>query len=644
MYTLFGDNGYVIAAIVVGEDDGVSSQYAYVYNDGADKEHWDKTNKEWTWTRDVIIDGEVVTLTEVGDSLSQIDTMAKNNWYEVKFKANGNVKSVTQISTNDAANHGEYVFCLTPEAANHPANGGAKYPKFVGKIELVQQAQVDNTSGKVVLFEDMYTTNRTASGDTWINYGDTLKYTLSTEGTSFQVKNATGGRVKGFAVSPNAKTVLIQDKRVVDNDGNPIGGIAQMDSREYFTGGKAGLESAIKRLNLNKAEDGKYFRGYVSAVFENGVAQTVIIYERLPNDVNWGTDIGNGSTTVTVANGVITVTPATLPGNSVSDEQLVAVRNKLAQLGYTDIKINRNGATGTVTSIEATKDNITTTFGTVGLNAATVQGLTVGTNPSKTVYTVGETIDLTGAVITANYGLGTINGVNYNAVDVTDDVAAVGDKSGTATLGATDTKIIVSFGGEKAEIAVTVKAVKDIAVKTNPTKTAYKVGETFDAAGSEVTITWSDNSTTDVAYADFAANGVTATATVPDTYTAAGFKATFAVGDKSAEANCTMTARTASASMAIATGSSATVDNSGGAGGTAVFNVTTDGGAKVTGATIAGATDTGATNATVAVSNGVVTVTIKSSATADTYTVTLSYTDEADGNAATATTTVTVTA
>ena len=231
VYTLFGDNGYVIAAIVVGEDDGVSSQYAYVFNDDVDKEHWDKTNKEWTWTKDVIIDGELVTLTEVGDGMSELDSMSHNNWYEVKFKANGNVKDVQLISTNDAVNHGEYVFCLTPETANHPngsvGGSGVKYPKFVGKIELVQQAQVDNTSGKVVLFEDMYTNNAN---------GNSLKYTLSTEGTSLQVKNATGGLVKGFAVSPNAKTVLVQDKQKVDADGNNIGGVAVMDNREYFTG------------------------------------------------------------------------------------------------------------------------------------------------------------------------------------------------------------------------------------------------------------------------------------------------------------------------------------------------------------------------------------------------------------------------
>ena len=487
VYTLFGDNGYVIAAIVVGEDDGVSSQYAYVFNDDVDKEHWDKTNKEWTWTKDVIIDGELVTLTEVGDGMSELDSMSHNNWYEVKFKANGNVKDVQLISTNDAVNHGEYVFCLTPETANHPngsvGGSGVKYPKFVGKIELVQQAQVDNTSGKVVLFEDMYTNNAN---------GNSLQYTLSTEGTSLQVKNATGGLVKGFAVSPNAKTVLVQDKQKVDADGNNIGGVSLMDNREYFTGGKAGLESAIKKLNLNKAEANKYFRGYVSAVFENGTAQTVIIYETDPNRVNWGTDINGGTTTVTVANGKITITPAnSTPGQYATDEQLVAIRNKLLQLGYSDIEISRD-ATGVVTEIKATKDNITSKFSTVGVNPPVpkvLTGITVDTDPTTLTYTEGQDFDPTDMVVTATYDDSTTANVTANCTfSVTGGTAwdAVNSK---LTLATTDNgkTVTVSYteGGVTQTDATTGTLTVNARTVTGITATAntgFKITQPFGTA------------------------------------------------------------------------------------------------------------------------------------------------------------------
>ena len=68
--------------------------------------------------------------------MSELDSMSHNNWYEVKFKANGNVKDVQLISTNDAVNHGEYVFCLTPETANHPNGsvGGSGANAAVGMV------------------------------------------------------------------------------------------------------------------------------------------------------------------------------------------------------------------------------------------------------------------------------------------------------------------------------------------------------------------------------------------------------------------------------------------------------------------------------------------------------------------------------
>ena len=45
------------------------------------------------------------------------------------------------------------------------------------------------------------------------------------------------------------------------------------------------------------------------------------------------------------------------------------------------------------------------------------------------------------------------------------------------------------------------KQLSSIAVETNPTKTSYMIGETFDAAGLVITATYDDSSTEDVAYA-----------------------------------------------------------------------------------------------------------------------------------------------
>ena len=100
VYTLFDDDGYVIAAIVVGEDDGTTANYAFVTSTSMSREGYDKTADEYTWTREAIVNGELVTLTEVGDTDPEIEDMKQGNWYEVKYYADGTVRRVTELSTN----------------------------------------------------------------------------------------------------------------------------------------------------------------------------------------------------------------------------------------------------------------------------------------------------------------------------------------------------------------------------------------------------------------------------------------------------------------------------------------------------------------------------------------------------------------
>jgi hypothetical protein len=52
--------------------------------------------------------------------------------------------------------------------------------------------------------------------------------------------------------------------------------------------------------------------------------------------------------------------------------------------------------------------------------------------------------------------------------------------------------------------------VTGLTIKTSPTKTTYDEGQTLDLSGLVVTLTYSDDSTADVAFADFGSNGITA--------------------------------------------------------------------------------------------------------------------------------------
>ena len=93
-YVLYNDDGIVIAAVVVGENAGVSSNVAYAISSKASEESYE--NGVWTWTRDVVINGEIVTLTEVSDEDESLlaDVMKQGSWYTVKYDADGNVKKI----------------------------------------------------------------------------------------------------------------------------------------------------------------------------------------------------------------------------------------------------------------------------------------------------------------------------------------------------------------------------------------------------------------------------------------------------------------------------------------------------------------------------------------------------------------------
>jgi len=158
-----------------------------------------------------------------------------------------------------------------------------------------------------------------------------------------------------------------------------------------------------------------------------------------------------------------------------------------------------------------------------------VASIEVKTQPSKTYYLVGETFDATGIKVVAT-------GADGSTLDVTAYVAY--DKT---TLAAADTKVVASWEGKTAEIAITVHqhvyegawqtrtlatvlaegleyrtcqggngcteeetrttnkaALVSIAVTKAPNKTAYIAGTKFDATGIKVEATGDNGSTADV--------------------------------------------------------------------------------------------------------------------------------------------------
>ena len=105
-----------------------------------------------------------------------------------------------------------------------------------------------------------------------------------------------------------------------------------------------------------------------------------------------------------------------------------------------------------------------------------IDSLVITTQPTKLTYIEGESVDLTGAVITATAGL-----LSGNVASECSVSPSVLDTPGTQT-------VTVSYGGQSATFNVTVEAVT-LAIATAPTKTEYIVGESLDLTGIVVTAT-----------------------------------------------------------------------------------------------------------------------------------------------------------
>ena len=159
--------------------------------------------------------------------------------------------------------------------------------------------------------------------------------------------------------------------------------------------------------------------------------------------------------------------------------------------GYTLSEVNMSIAENK--TITVTYGGKTATFEII-VKPVTLESIAVTTNPTKTTYTVGETLDTTGLVVTATYNNGTTATVTgYTLSDV--DMSTAGSKTVTVTYKEGDISKTATFVVTVNEAPATLES---IAVTTNPTKTTYTVGETLDTTGLVVTATYNNGTTATV--------------------------------------------------------------------------------------------------------------------------------------------------
>ena len=234
-YTLYDDNGYVIASVVVGESSSISSKIAYVNSDSLKDESYDKTADEWTRTREVIINGEAVVLQEVrDDNSSTLKGLDEDTWYTIKYDANGNVKDAVKLGAKD-----NYV---TGSNAINEA------------VKLIEKEE-----DTIVV---------TAPAD----HQYTLKGSTLYDNTDKKL---------GFRVDSNVNIVLMQT-------------VKNKTTTEYYTGIDA-LDSILNELNEVSE---KVYNYTFHAVIENGRATSVIIDDHTQDTDYQGPDGGSSDANV----------------------------------------------------------------------------------------------------------------------------------------------------------------------------------------------------------------------------------------------------------------------------------------------------------------------------------------------------------
>ena len=171
----------------------------------------------------------------------------------------------------------------------------------------------------------------------WDNLTDQL-YGISVIGSTLQIDTTTNDKY-GFAVASDAKTVLIQDSETRS------GKWTMMDDIYEYTGGSDGLERAVRNLN-----DNDEFKGFIGAVFTNGLATSIVIYDKTETDINTGIDTpqstdyemvaGSGRNYFTDAQIWAPNDDSTFSGTVAQTRALNALANGIMEAGYKVTRID----------------------------------------------------------------------------------------------------------------------------------------------------------------------------------------------------------------------------------------------------------------------------------------------------------------
>ena len=310
IYTLYNSDNWIIGVVTIdAEDEGVSSNYAYVHSGNVKYERL--IDGKWTWAREVIINGEKQDITYTSDKrigiLSKGDgdgwftgtavadmDMDQGYWYKINYKADGTVKDIVPLA--------KYFIHTETTYWNDSAD---EYIDHTAEIELTYD---DKDPGVAILWMK--------GGQNATNHTSPNKISYNEKGSVFTYV----GDQTGFSISPNVKVI-------VANAGGKDATQFEHVSDTYT--GESGLKKAISNLNANDP-----FVGDVSAILEGGVATSIIFNCTAPDPTyDGGQDNQNptgeySSVVDATAAANITGDPLNLKNASISDT------NELVLLGH----------------------------------------------------------------------------------------------------------------------------------------------------------------------------------------------------------------------------------------------------------------------------------------------------------------------
>ena len=411
---------------------------------------------------------------------------------------------------------------------------------FTGLLPVQAGAETVTYDGETATSDVTVNTEQATSDDVLkVNIGDE-SYNIEVGGI-FTVKKSVilpdkysvfGGKYALY-FDPEYLTVICTDDSEyasTDLGITPIAGL--------MTGGK-GVSAAYattgysKRNWLNSDKD-----NFATFTFEVKAAGEITVRELF----EIGVFFADESTKVInpFNDGIYTTEVKTLSSISVCTQPTKTTYNIGEDLNTDGLELEltyNDNSTGRVTSGFATSgfdsstagtQTVTVTYGgrTATFNVTvikTLSSISVCTQPTKTTYDIGESLNTEGLELELKY--------NDNSTERVTDGFTVSELD-SATAG---TKTVtVTYGGKTATFGVTVNervaTLVGISVYTQPTKTTYDIGEDLETAGLKLELTYSDNSkgyvTTDFTTSGFDSS-TAGTKTVTVTYE--GKTATFDV-------------------------------------------------------------------------------------------------------------------